>query len=53
MSNDGSIVLFFGLTAASLCAAVVLIGLLLAGDIAGPRVALNHSPPHSQAGSRQ
>jgi len=53
MSNRRSNFLFFGLIAASLCAAVVLIGLLVAGDVAGPRMAMNHSPPHSQAGSQR
>jgi Mg/Co/Ni transporter MgtE len=45
--------LFFALIAASLCAAVVLVGLLIAGDIAGPRIAMNNLPPHPQAGDRQ
>jgi hypothetical protein len=53
MSNDRPNLLFFGWIAASLCAAVVLIGLLIAGDVVGPRVATNISPPHSQAGHRQ
>jgi len=53
MSNDRPNLLFFGLIAASLSAAVVLIGLLVVGDVAGPRVAMNISPPHSQAGHRQ
>jgi hypothetical protein len=53
MSNDRPNLLFFGLIAASLCAAVVLIGLLVAGDVAGPRVAMNTSPPHSHLGHRQ
>ena len=44
---------FFGLIAASLRAAAVLIGLLVAGDVAGPRVAMNHSPSHSQGAHRQ
>jgi hypothetical protein len=44
---------FFALIAASLCAAVVLVGLLIAGDIAGPRIAMNNLPPHPQAGDRQ
>ncbi len=52
MSNGRPNLLFFGLIAASLCAAAVLIGLLAAGDFAGPRVAMNHSPPHSQGGHR-
>jgi len=53
MSNGRRNLLFFGLIAASLCAAAVLTALLAADDIAGPRVAMNHSPPHSEAGSRQ
>jgi len=44
---------FFALIAASLCAAVVLVWLLIAGDIAGPRIAMNNLPPHPQAGDRQ
>jgi hypothetical protein len=32
---------------------VVLVGLLIAGDIAGPRIAMNNLPPHPQAGNRQ
>jgi hypothetical protein len=43
----------FALIAASLCAAVVLIGLLVGGDVAGPRVAMNNLLPHSQPGDRQ
>jgi len=53
MSNDRPNLLFFGLIAASLCAAVVLIGLLVAGDVAGPSVAMNISPPHPNHGNRQ
>jgi hypothetical protein len=53
MSNGRPNLLFFGLIAASLCSAAVLVGLLVADDVAGPRVAMNHSPPHSQAGSLQ
>jgi len=41
---------FFTLIAASLCAAVVFVGLLIAGDVAGPRAATNNLPPHSQDG---
>jgi hypothetical protein len=52
MPNDRPNLLFFGLIAASLCAAVVLIGLLVVGDIAGPRVAMNVSPLHSHPGNR-
>jgi hypothetical protein len=53
MSNGRPNLLFFGLIAASLCAAAVLIGLLAADDVAGPRVAMNPSPPHSRTGSRR
>jgi hypothetical protein len=53
MSNDRPNLLFFGLIAASLCTAAVLIGLLAVGDVAGPSVAMKHSPPHSQGGHRQ
>ncbi len=53
VSNGRPNLLFFGLIAASLCAAAVLIGLLVAGDVAGPRVAMNHSPSHSQGAHRQ
>jgi len=45
--------LFFGWIAASLCAAAILIGLLAADDISGPKVAMSHSPPYSQAFSRR
>jgi hypothetical protein len=38
---------FFALVAASLCAAVVLVALLIAGDVAGPRVAMSNLPPLS------
>jgi hypothetical protein len=31
----------------------VLIVLLIAGDVAGPKVAMNKLPPHSQAGDRK
>jgi hypothetical protein len=30
----------------------VLIGLLIAGDVAGPKVAMSNLPPHSQADRR-
>jgi hypothetical protein len=53
MPIDHPSLAFFALIAASLCAAVALIGLLIAGDVAGPRVAMNNLPPHSQAGHRQ
>jgi hypothetical protein len=50
MPNSRPNLAFFALIAASLCAAAVLAGLLIAGDIAGPGV--NNLPPHSQAGDR-
>jgi hypothetical protein len=45
MPNDRPSLVFFSLIGASLCAAVVLIGLLIAGDVAGPRVAMNNLAP--------
>jgi len=53
MPNDRPNLAFVVLIAASLCAAVALVALLIAGDVAGPRVAMNNLPPHSQAGDRQ
>ena len=53
MSSGRPNLLFFGLIAGSLCGATVLIVLLVAGDVAGPKVAMNNSPPHSQSGNRQ
>jgi hypothetical protein len=50
---NGPNLAFFTLIAASLCAAVVLVGLLIAGDVAGPRVVTTNLPPHSQEGGRQ
>jgi hypothetical protein len=52
MPNDRSNFTFFAVIAASVCAAVVLVALLMAGDVAGPRVAMNSVPP-SQHGDRQ
>jgi hypothetical protein len=52
MSKDSSNVAFFALIASSLCAAVLLMALLIAGHVAGPKVAMNNLPPHS-AGDRQ
>ena len=49
MPKDRPSLAFFVLIATSLCAAVVLIALLIAGDVAGPKVAMNNLPPHSQA----
>jgi hypothetical protein len=46
MPNNRPNLAFFALIAASLCAAVLLVGLLIAGDVAGPRVAMNNLPPH-------
>jgi len=53
MPKDRPSLAFFALIATSLCAAVVLIALLIAGDVAGPKVAMNNLPSHSQAGDRQ
>ena len=53
MPKDRPSLAFFALITASLCAAVVLVGLLIAGDVAGPKVAMNNLPPHSQAVDRQ
>jgi hypothetical protein len=53
MPKDRPSLAFFALIATSLCAAVVLITLLIAGDVAGPKVAMNNLRSHSQAGDRQ
>jgi hypothetical protein len=53
MPKDPPSLAFFALIAISLCAAVVLVSLLIAGDVSGPRVAMNNLPPHSQAGHRR
>jgi hypothetical protein len=53
MPTDRPSLAFFALIATSLCAAVVVIVLFIAGDVAGPKVAMNNLPPHSQAGDRQ
>jgi len=53
MPNDRPSLAFFALIATSLCAAVVFVALLIAGDVAGPKVAINNLPPHSQVGDRQ
>jgi hypothetical protein len=45
MPNHRSSLVFFSLIGASLCAAVILIALLVAGDVARPRVAINNLPP--------
>jgi hypothetical protein len=37
-------IVFFSLIAVSLAAATVLIALLVAGDVAGPKVAMNNLP---------
>jgi hypothetical protein len=50
MPNSRPNLAFFALIAASLCAAVVLVGLLIAGDVAGSRLAMNNLPPHFQTG---
>ena len=48
MPNDRPSLAFFALIATSLCAAVVLVALLIAGDVAGPRVVAMNNPPHSR-----
>jgi hypothetical protein len=53
MPNGRPNLAFFTLIAASLCAAVVFVGLLIAGDVAGPTVATATSPTHSQERDRQ
>lgn len=53
MANGRPNLAFFTLIAASLCAALVFVGLLIAGDVAGPRVAMTNLPPHSQEAGRQ
>ena len=45
MPNGRSNLAFFTLVAASVSAAVVLVALLIAGDVAGPKVAMNNVPP--------
>jgi hypothetical protein len=45
MPNDRPSLVFFSLIGASLCAAVILIALLVAGNVAGPTVAMNNLPP--------
>jgi hypothetical protein len=51
MPKDRPGLAFFAMVAASLCAAAVLVALLIAGDVAGPKVAMNNLPPHSQTGN--
>ena len=53
MSKDRPDLAFFAVIASSLCAAMLLVALLIAGDVAGPKVAMNNLLPHSQAGDRQ
>jgi hypothetical protein len=53
MSKDRPNLAFFAVIATSLCAAVVLVALLIAGDVAGPKVAMNNLPPPALAGDRQ
>jgi hypothetical protein len=43
---------FYALIAASLCSAVVLVGLLIAGGVAGPTVATNRSPHFQEDGQQ-
>jgi hypothetical protein len=45
MPNDRPSIVFFSLIAVSLIAAIVLVALLVAGDVAGPKVAMNNLPP--------
>jgi len=52
MPKDRSSLTFFALIATSLCAAVVLIALLIAGDVAGPKVAMNNLPPEADPEAR-
>jgi len=52
MPKDRPSLAFFAVIATSLCAAVVLTGLLIARDVAGPKVAMSNLPPHSQADRR-
>ena len=47
MSKDRPNLAFFAVIVSSLCAAVLLMALLIAGDVAGPKVAMNNLPPHS------
>ena len=47
MSKDRPNIAFFAVIASSLCAAVLLMALLIPGDVAGPKVAMNNLPPHS------
>ena len=49
MPKDRRTLLFFAFIAASLCAAVVLVALLVRGDVGGPKIAMIHQPQHSQA----
>jgi hypothetical protein len=52
MPNDRSNRTFFTLIAASVSAAAFLVALLIAGNVAGPKVAMNNVPP-SQHANRQ
>lgn len=52
MPNDRSNRTFFTLIAASVAAAAILVALLIAGDVAGSKVAMNNVPP-SQHANRQ
>jgi hypothetical protein len=45
MQNDRPSLVFFSIIAVSLIAAIVLIGLLIGGDVAGPKVSMNNLPP--------
>ena len=47
MLKDRPSLAFFALIATSLCAAVVLVALLIAGDVAGPRVVAMNNFRHT------
>jgi hypothetical protein len=49
MLKDRRTLLFFAFVAASMCAAVVFVALLVRGDVGGPKIAMNHQLQHSQA----
>jgi hypothetical protein len=52
MSIVRSNITFSVFIAASLCAAIILTSLLVAGDVAGPRVAMSNLPSHAQSDHR-
>jgi hypothetical protein len=53
MANDRSNLAFFALIAGSVSAAAALVALLAAGDVAGPRVAMNNLPSAQHFDRRQ